>query len=106
MQMVGVAQHDLRADILQILCRQAALDGTCGGNVLEGRGLYRAVHGLKFAPPGVVFLLEQGVGCQRRHGFSFLRTENSRAASMQAVSLQVIRMIVAALCRNYKKITK
>jgi hypothetical protein len=38
--------------------------------------------------------------------FSFLRTENSRAASMQAASLQVIRMITAALCRNYKKITK
>lgn len=33
---------------------------------------------------------------------SFLRTENSRAASMQATSLQVIRMITAAVCRNCK----
>lgn len=31
---------------------------------------------------------------------SFLRTENSRAASMQVTSLQVIRMITAAGCRN------
>lgn len=33
---------------------------------------------------------------------SFLRTKNSRAASMQATSLQVIRMITAAVCRNCK----
>ena len=67
MQMVGIAQHDLRADILQILRRQAALDGTGGSNVLEGRGLHRAVHGFELTPPGVVLLLEQLVGRQRRH---------------------------------------
>ena len=44
MQMVGVAEHYLGADLLQILRGQAALDGTGGGNILEGRGLHRAVH--------------------------------------------------------------
>ena len=83
MQVVGVAQHDLRADILQILRRQAALDGTGGGNVLEGRGLHRAVHGFELAPPGVVFLLEQGVGRQRRHGL-FLSAHGKQPCSLDA----------------------
>ena len=67
MKVVGVAEHDLRTDILQVLCRQAALDGTCRCDVLERRGLHGAVHGLELAPPGVVLLLEELVGGQRRH---------------------------------------
>ena len=84
MQMVGVAQHDLRADILQILRRQAALDGTSGGNVLEGRGLHRAVHGFELAPPGAVLLLEQGVSRQRRHDYSFLSAHGKQPCSLDA----------------------
>ena len=84
MQMVGVAQHDLRADILQILRRQAALDGTSGGNVLEGRGLNRAVHGFELAPPGAVLLLEQGVSRQRRHDYSFLSAHGKQPCSLDA----------------------
>ena len=53
MQMVGVAEHDLRADVLQVMGRQAALDGAGGGNILECGGLHRAVYGLELAPPGV-----------------------------------------------------
>ena len=85
MQMVGVAQHDLCADIFQILRRQAALDGTGGGNVLEGRGLHRAVHGFELAPPGVMFLLEQGVGRQRRHGL-FLSAHGKQPCGLDAGS--------------------
>ena len=84
MQVVGVAQHNLRADILQILRRQAALDGTGGGNVLKGRGLHRAVHGFELAPPGIVFLLEQGVGRQRRHDYSFLSAHGKQPCSLDA----------------------
>lgn len=47
MQVVGVAEHHLGADLLQILRGQAALDGTGGGNILESRGLHRAMHGLE-----------------------------------------------------------
>ena len=67
MQMVGVAEHDLRTDVLQVMGRQAALDGAGGGNILECGGLHRAVYSLELAPPGVVLLLEQLVGRQRRH---------------------------------------
>ena len=63
-QMVGVAQHHLCADVLQILCRQAALDGACRSNVLESGCLHRAVHGLELTPPGIVFLLEELVSRQ------------------------------------------
>ena len=67
-QMVSVAEHDLCADVLEILRRQAALDGTRRGNILERGSLHRAVHGLELAPPGVVLLLEELVCGQRRHG--------------------------------------
>ena len=67
MQMVGVAEHDLRTNVLQVMGRQAALDGAGGGNILERGGLHRAVYGLELAPPGIVLLLEQLVGRQRRH---------------------------------------
>ena len=62
--MVGVAQHHLCADVLQILCRQAALDGACRSNVLESGCLHRAVHGLELTPPGIEFLLEELVSRQ------------------------------------------
>ena len=83
-QMVSVAEHDLCADVLEILRRQAALDGTGGSNVLEGRGLHRAVHGFELAPPGVVLLLEQGVGRQRRHDYSFLSAHGKQPCSLDA----------------------
>ena len=53
MQMVGVAEHDLRTDVLQVMGRQAALDGTGGGNILECGCLHRAVYGLELAPPAL-----------------------------------------------------
>ena len=67
MQMVSVAEHHLCADVFQIVCGQAALDGAGSGHVLEGRGLHRTVYGFELAPPGIVFLLEQFVSRQRRH---------------------------------------
>ena len=84
--MVSVAEHDLCADVLEILRRQAALDGTRRGNILERGSLHRAVHGLELAPPGVVLLLEELVCGQRKHGIrSFLCTENSRAALLKSL---------------------
>ena len=109
MQMVGVAEHDLRTDVLQVMGRQAALDGAGGGNILECGGLHRAVYGLELAPPGVVLLLEQLVGRQRRHNiFSFLRTENSRASCRRGrmLSLRIqSRDITAAKRYNSYKIS-
>ena len=92
MEMVGVAQHDLCADVLQVMGRQAALDGTRGGHILESRGLHRAVHGFEFAPPGIVFLFQELVRCQRRHkSGSFLCTENSRAVSQQKTFFCIVQ---------------
>ena len=62
MQMVGVAQHHLAANVLQVKSRQAALDGAGRGNVHEGRGLHRAVHRCKLAAAGIVLLFQQFVG--------------------------------------------
>ena len=67
MQMVGVAKHDLCTDVLQVVSGQTALDRASGRNILECGRLYRAVHSLELTPPGVVLLLEQLVGRQRRH---------------------------------------
>ena len=91
MQVVGVAQHDLCANVFQVLSRQPALDGTGGGHVLKSGRLHRAMHGPELAPPGVVFLLEQLIGRQRRHSFySFLCTENSRAIFMKKPEIRLI----------------
>ena len=93
MQVVGVAEHYLGADLLQILRRQAALDGTGGGNILEGRGLHRAVHGLELTPPGVVLLLEQLKSGQRRHKFfpfCVRKTAVQPCAAGQAAGSEVV----------------
>ena len=96
MQVVGVAQHDLCANVFQVLSRQPALDGTGGSHVLKSGRLHRAVHGLELAPPGVVFLLEQLIGRQRRHSFcSFLCTENSRAIFMKKPGIRLINNRIA-----------
>ena len=93
MQVVGVAEHYLGADLLQILRGQAALDGTGGGNILEGRGLHRAVHGLELTPPGVVLLLEQLKSGQRRHKFfpfCVRKTAVQPCAAGQAAGSEVV----------------
>ncbi len=88
-----VAEHYLGADLLQILRGQAALDGTGGGNILEGRGLHRAVHGLELTPPGVVLLLEQLKSGQRRHKFfpfCVRKTAVQPCAAGQAAGSEVV----------------
>ena len=52
MQMVGVAQHHLTVQLLQIEGGHAALDGAAGGNIHKRRGLHGAVGGFKYAPAG------------------------------------------------------
>ena len=64
-QMIGIAQHDLCADILEIQRRQAALDGGGCGDVLERRGLYRTVDRGKLTAAGGTFLFDKAV----RHRF-------------------------------------
>ena len=61
MQVVGVAQHDLRADVLEIQRRKPALDGGGGGNVLEGGGLHSTVYRSKFATAGGSLLFDKAV---------------------------------------------
>ena len=99
MQVVGVAEHHLGADLLQILRGQAALDGTGGGNILESRGLHRAVHGLEFTPPGVVFLLEQLKSGQRRHNF-FLSVYGKQPYSLVPPGRRQVQKWWIPSCRN------
>ena len=61
MQMIGVAQHDLRTDVFQIQRGQAAFDGGGGGNVLERGGLNCAVDGGELAAAGSALLLDKTV---------------------------------------------
>ena len=61
MQMIGVAQHDLCADILEIQRRQTALDGSGRGNILERGGLYRTVDRGKLTAAGGTFLFDKAV---------------------------------------------
>ena len=49
-EVVGVAEHDLGADLLQVMGGQAALDGAGGGDILERRRLDGAVYRAKLAP--------------------------------------------------------
>ena len=51
-EVVGVAEHDLGADLLQVMGGQAALDGAGGGDILERRRLDGAVYRAKLAPTG------------------------------------------------------
>ena len=99
MQVVGVAEHYLGADPLQILRGQAALDGTGGGNILEGRGLHRAVHGLELTPPGVVLLLEQLKSGQRRHKF-FLSVYGKQPYSLVPPGRRQVQKWWMPSCRN------
>ena len=90
-KMISIAQHHLRTDLLKVMGRKAALDSTGSSHVLKNGRLHRAMHGLELAPPGVMFLLEQLVGRQRRHSFySFLCTENSRAIFMKKPGIRLI----------------
>ena len=58
MQMIGVAEHNLAADILQIQCGKPALDGCCGGHIHKCRGLYRTMYGFKLPAACIVLLFE------------------------------------------------
>ena len=60
-EMIGVAQHDLCADLFQIMCRKPALDRGSSGNVLESRCLNRAVHSLELAAAGCTLFFNQAV---------------------------------------------
>ena len=95
-QMIGITQHHLRTDFFKVMGRKTALDSTGGSHVLKRGRLHRAMHGLELAPPGVVFLLEQLIGRQRRHSFcSFLCTENSRAIFMKKPGIRLINNRIA-----------
>ena len=95
-KMISIAQHHLRTDLLKVMGRKATLDSTGSSHVLKSGRLHRAVHGLELAPPGVVFLLEQLIGRQRRHSFcSFLCTENSRAIFMKKPGIRLINNRIA-----------
>ena len=59
--MIGIGQHDLCADILEIQRRQAALDGGGCGDVLERRGLYSTVDRGKLTAAGGTFLFDKAV---------------------------------------------
>ena len=61
MQVVGVAQHDLGADILEVKGGKAALDGAGSGDIHKRRGLYGAVHRFKDAAAGMALLFEQTI---------------------------------------------
>ena len=61
MQVVGVAEHDLRANIFEVKGRQAALDGGGGRHVHKRRGLYGAVDGSKLAAARGALLVQQAV---------------------------------------------
>ena len=91
MQMISVAEHHLCTDVFQIVCGQAALNGTGSGHVLEGRGLHRTVYSFELAPPGIVFLLEQFVSCQRRHSIFPFCARKTAVQSYQKVRIGLFR---------------
>ena len=64
-QMVGVAQHDLCADVLEVERRQPALDGRRRSDVLERGGLDSAVYRGKFTAARSPLLFDKAV----RHRF-------------------------------------
>ena len=57
MQMVGVAELHLAADVLQILSAERALDGTLGAHIHKHRGLDSAVGAGEFTAAGLSFCL-------------------------------------------------
>ena len=60
-QVVGVAQHHLAANVLQVKGGQTALDGGGGGHVHERGRLHRAVHRFKLPPACGVLGFDQAV---------------------------------------------
>ena len=85
MQMIGIAQHDLRADVLQVKGRQSALDGAGCGNIHESRGLYRAVHRLENAAAGMALLFEQTIW---HEVWSLLLRRDHSASSQNALKVR------------------
>ena len=59
MQMIGVAEHNLRSNLPQVMGGQTAFDGTGGGYILKSRGLNRAVNRAEFAAPGGMLLFQE-----------------------------------------------
>ena len=55
-QVVGVAQLHLAVQVFQVVGGHRPLDGPGGGYVHKGRGLHRAVDGLKLPPAGAALL--------------------------------------------------
>ena len=52
MQVIGIRKLDLRADVLQILCAQRALDRGLCADIHENRRLHRSVRAGELAAPG------------------------------------------------------
>ena len=61
MQMVGVAEHNLGADILEIERRQSAFDGCGRCDVHERRSLHRTMHGFEFTAACAALLFDQTI---------------------------------------------
>ena len=57
-EMVGIGQLDLTADVLQIVGGHRPLDGPLGAHIHEHRGLGRTVRAGKHAPAGAALLLD------------------------------------------------
>ena len=58
MEVIGVGQLHLTADIFKVPGRQRPLYGPLGAHVHEHRGLDAAVGSLKLAPPGPALLFQ------------------------------------------------
>ena len=75
MQMVGIAQHDLALQRLQVIGGNPALDGSRGRDIHKGRCLHRTVYGGKFPASGSALLSFQLI---HSHPFILLRRAASR----------------------------
>ena len=51
-QMIGIAQLHLAADVFQVLRAEGALDGPLGAHIHKHRGLHRTMGTGEFPPPG------------------------------------------------------
>ena len=57
-EMIGVAELNLRPDVFQIVGVKRTLDRSAGCDILERRRFYRSVNGCKFSETGFSALLD------------------------------------------------
>ena len=55
MQVIGIAQHHLALQLLQVISGNTALDGSRRRHIHKGRRLHRTMYGGKRSPPGCSF---------------------------------------------------